>query len=250
MLKVRDSKRGRNEFVAVIYGEFDRPAVNVYVDKRRMLLTINRWRQQVNGPMFVIGDQNIHAGSAQMEQWNSTLCTARMDTGPVPSYIRLDQNRGGDSEVTSTTDHVLQPVSTQGKPRSALIRRPKVVCVDLGIETQDHYPVVMDTNISAPARQQRCKSKIVSRIGGATTQQIDGLQAQLRASFVPVSAAVRAMPRDPSGINQKLEAVLGWWLEAHDARIGYKKVGGLESVDGKARPGMTPEILGHLKARR
>jgi hypothetical protein len=44
---------------------------------------------------------------AQMEQWNSTLCTARMDTGPVPSYIRLDQNRGGDSEVTSTTDHVL-----------------------------------------------------------------------------------------------------------------------------------------------
>jgi hypothetical protein len=179
--KVRDSKRGRNEFVAVIYGEIDRPRVNVYVDKRRMLLTINRWRQAVNGPMFVIGDQNIHAGSAQMEQWNSTLCTARMDTGPVPSYVKLDSNRGTSAEATSTTDHVLQPVSTQGKPRSALIRRPKVVCVDLGIETQDHYPVAMDTNISAPARQQRCKSKIVSRIGGATAQQIDGLQAQLRA---------------------------------------------------------------------
>jgi hypothetical protein len=35
--------------------------------------------------------------------------------------------RGPAAEATSTTDHVLQPVSTQGKPRSALIRRPKVV---------------------------------------------------------------------------------------------------------------------------
>jgi hypothetical protein len=95
VLKVRDSKRGRNEFVAVIYGEIDRPRVNVFVDKRRMLMTINRWREQVNGPMFVIGDQNIHAGTPQMDQWNSTLCTDRMDTGPVPSYVKLDHNREG-----------------------------------------------------------------------------------------------------------------------------------------------------------
>jgi hypothetical protein len=83
-------------------------------------MTINRWRKprQVNGPMFVIGDQNIHADTAQMDQWNSTLCTDRMDTGPVPSYVKLDHNRGGPVEVTSTT------VNPNGKPRSALIRRP------------------------------------------------------------------------------------------------------------------------------
>jgi hypothetical protein len=52
----------------------------------------------------------------------------------------------------------------------------------------------------------------------------------LRASFVTVAAAVWALPRDPAGVNGKLEAVLGRWLDAHDECIGYKKVGGLESA--------------------
>jgi hypothetical protein len=101
VLKIRNAHRHRHEFIAVIYGEIDRPAAGVRVDKRRMLLTIDRWRKQVRGPMWVVGDQNIHAGTAQMDQWTDTLQCERMDTGPVPSYIRLDGHRGTDREYTS-----------------------------------------------------------------------------------------------------------------------------------------------------
>jgi hypothetical protein len=158
VLKIRDCQRMRNEFVAVVYGEFSRAKAGIRVDRRRMLLTIDRWRNEVKGPMFVVGDQNLHANTEEMSQWNDTLHTERMDTGEVPSYIRLDdKKRGTAGEYTSTTDHVLRPVNKNGEPRSRLLRNPKVHCVDLGIGLQDHYPIVMDAAINSPAKAQRCK---------------------------------------------------------------------------------------------
>jgi hypothetical protein len=69
----------------------------------------------------------------------------------------------------------------------------------------------MDAAINSPAKTQRCKKKVVSKIKNATPQQIDALQHALRASFTPVSAAIKCLPRDQDGTNQKLEAMLDWW---------------------------------------
>ena len=50
VLKVRDSKRGRSEFVAVIYGEIDRPRVNVYVTP-----SAHKGQQKTAGPISGLG---------------------------------------------------------------------------------------------------------------------------------------------------------------------------------------------------
>jgi hypothetical protein len=110
-----------------------------------MLLKIDRWRKQVRRPMWVVGDQNIHAGTAQMDQWTDTLQCERMDTDAVPSYIRLDGHRGTDSEYTPT-NHILRPVRPSGRPSSTLLRNPRVTETHLGIDTQGHYPCVADSS--------------------------------------------------------------------------------------------------------
>ena len=84
----------------------------------------------------------------------------------------------------------------------------------------------------------------------ATSTVIDALREELRSSFVPVQASILSMGRDQHGVNSKLEAVLHWWQTAHDKHVGHVRVGGLDSVDGKPRPGMTPSILADIAARR
>jgi hypothetical protein len=101
VLKVRDSNRGRNEFVAVIYGEFDRPSANVYVDKRRMLLTIDYQQMAAASEWayvcIIIGDQNIHAGTAQMILQPHRIATGWRWRAPLVSLSSRGSAQGARS---------------------------------------------------------------------------------------------------------------------------------------------------------
>jgi hypothetical protein len=69
-------------------------------------------------------------------------------------------------------------------------------------------------------------------------------------SHLSVRQSNISAPRHQDGTNREPEAMLDWWQVAHDKHIGHTKIDGLESVDGKPRPGMTPSIVTQLKERR
>jgi hypothetical protein len=92
-VKIHDPNMRRDEFVAVVYGERSRPSAGVVVHNEQVVDMVAQWQQQLNGPLTIVGDQNVHVGEAEYQKWIDRLGVNRLDTGGVATYSKLDDKR-------------------------------------------------------------------------------------------------------------------------------------------------------------
>jgi hypothetical protein len=104
----------------------------------------------------------------------------------------------------------------------ALISAAIAVKQDLGLKTQDHYPLVGNMRVHTKQRVKREKNKVIPRVAKITHNEEELLQAALASN---VQELVDKMKTE-GNVTKAGAGWYDWWWKAHDKHVKYTQIRG------------------------